>query len=117
MKKKFLALLICLVLVFLAYPYFAPKPQVNRTNYEKIQLGMTSNEVQAILRVPPGDYSTGPVHFHSVKQLALAGIVPPGKEKTWNCDDGQITLWFDNQGVVVFKHMVPGFRVEGSNFL
>jgi hypothetical protein len=117
-KSKILALLvICLGLGFFAYRFVTPKPQVNRESYEKIQIGMTMNEVQDIFQAAPGDYSTGPVHLHSVKQIVLAGIFPRGEGNTWRGDDGEFTVWFDNQGVVTFKWVVPGFRAADYSFI
>jgi hypothetical protein len=94
-STKLLVLLVaCLGLGFLAYRFVTFNPHVNRQSYEKIQIGMTMSEVQEILGGPPGDYSTGPVHLHSVKQIAH-----DGKENRWRGDDGEFTIWFDNQGV------------------
>ena len=113
MRKRLLVLFLCLSFLFLAIAFFLPRPRVNWESYEKIQVGMSSREVECIFGAGPGDYSTGPVHFHSVKQVG--GV---GRAKTWCGDDGQITVWFDDKGVVAFKHRVPGFRVGGfSSFL
>jgi len=118
MRKSILAFSLCLSFLFLAIAFVLSRPRVNRESYQKIEVGMSSREVECIFGAGPGDYSTGPVHFHSVKQLALAGIFPPGEAKTWHGDDGQFTVWFDDRGVVTYKHMVPGFRVGGfSSFL
>ena len=118
MRKRLLALLLCLSFLFFAIAFFLPRPRVNRESYEKIQVGMSSREVECIFGAAPGDYSTGPVHLHSVKQLVLGGIFPSGEPKTWSGDEGNFTVWFDERGVVTFKHIVPGFRVGGfSSFL
>jgi hypothetical protein len=118
MRKRLLALLLCLSFLFLAIAFFLSRPRVNRESYGKIQVGMSSREVECIFGAGPGDYRTGPVHLHSVKQLALAGIFPAGEAKKWYGDDGHFAVWFDDKGVVTYKHMVPGFRVGGfSSFL
>ena len=118
MRRRLLVLFLCPSFLFLAIAFFLPRPRVNRENYEKIQVGMSSREVECIFGAAPGDYSTGPVHLHSVKQLVLGGIVPAGEAKTWCGDDGHFTVWFDDKGVVTYKHIVPGFRVGGfSSFL
>jgi hypothetical protein len=36
-----------------------PRHRINPESFEKIQLGMSQEEVENILRVPPGDYGPG----------------------------------------------------------
>src|SRR5438874_1603851 len=65
MKKRRLLVLLGVALVASILAYFlvvAPwlrLLRISRENYDRIQLSMTEEEVQAVLGLPPGHYSTG----------------------------------------------------------
>jgi hypothetical protein len=80
--------------------------RVNRESFKYVRAGMTEQELGAILGGPAGNYTTGPVHLYSVKQI----LDPPSGAicKEWHGDDGSLTVWL-NEGRVVLVHVIPGF--------
>ncbi len=69
-----------------------PHP-VNRANFERIQVGMTQAEVEAILGCPPGDYATVDYLPEFCGFMILGATV-------WVSNDGDVRVWFDNEGRV-----------------
>jgi hypothetical protein len=71
MRRRFvlcLAAFLFLALATFVSLWFATRPvhRVNLVNAQKIEKGMELEEVEAILGVPAGDYSTRPVwYFHA----------------------------------------------------
>ena len=59
----------------------------------QISIGMTRTEVEAILRCPPGDYTTGP---YDTGPGSSWGLVCDW----WISDTGEIGVWFDKEGKV-----------------
>jgi hypothetical protein len=114
-KRLLLPFVICLGLGVVASWFLTPTHHVNREGFEKIQIGMTMMEVQEILGGPPGDYSTGAFEWdrNGRSEARLVRWIF-GTPKTWSGDEGVLFVWFNSQGVVREKHMVPGFRVEAS---
>src|SRR6516162_3801725 len=68
-----------------------PKHNINLASLEKIENDMTLADVEAILGVPAGDYTSGPTSSH------CDGWYGPG-DKEWAGDDGVISVWLDAQG-------------------
>src|SRR4051794_12625345 len=80
MATKLLLVLVCLAAVLLG-GYFvlwltAPRHNVSRESFERLQPGMAEPEVEALLGGPAGDYSSGPL----VAALPPEGFLlpPPG---------------------------------------
>jgi hypothetical protein len=69
-----------------------PRHRINRESLEKIQVGMTLEEVEAILGVPPGDYAT--------KECGIA----------WVGDEGAIHVMLTPEGRVSYKGWVEPWR-------
>src|SRR5262245_24662970 len=69
--------------------------------YRQVQVGMTPVEVEQVLGMPPGDYSTRPTNFfpHSISGL------PMPKEmryhRSWAGNDLLLDVYFDQYGRVV----------------
>ena len=60
-RRKLIALAGLAVLVAAGAFVLWPRPdRITRANYDRIRMGMSRAEVEAILG-PPGDYTTGPV--------------------------------------------------------
>src|SRR5262249_15470800 len=102
-KKK----LVCLGIVaaLIAAVYFLIRPgvpshNINLATVERIQKGMTLAEVEAILGVPAGDYTTGPTTSH------CNGWMGPG-DKEWAGDEGVIAVWFDREGKISGADFAP----------
>jgi hypothetical protein len=73
-----------------------PHP-VNQENFERIRVGMTRAEVEAILRCPPGDYATVE-YIPEFCGFTLAGAT------RWISNDGEVRIWFDQHGRVERAH-------------
>lgn len=62
---------------------------------ERIQLGMTEEQVISILGMPPGDYSTGPTpSFLYVDPEFPAPGEDWGTPKLWRFNSWEVTVWF-----------------------
>jgi hypothetical protein len=120
MRKWWLigSLAVLLVLVGILLPVLFPWPsKVNRANYERIELGMSRAEVEAIFGGPPGDYRTRPVTIPSTStwEVTTPGTstwnvsVPLSGEVSWSGDEGDAVIQFDASGVrsLRFKEAVP----------
>jgi hypothetical protein len=77
-----------------------PKHNINLASVEKIKPGMTLAEVEEILGVPPGDYTTGPT------TSLCDGWLGPG-DREWAGDDGVISVWLDPQGRILAANLEP----------
>jgi hypothetical protein len=95
--------------------------RVTRANYERIQIGMTRADVEAILG-PPGDYTTGPLTDPNGIELLLS-LLPPAsgvESPWWAADYGTVGVWFDEGGRVVMKNYEPYSKAPqgvGANLL
>ena len=79
----------------------APKHRINEESFKLIREGMTQQEVEAILRVPPGDYSNG--GFVVRVEFANNGyslMDDKDQKKFWTDNDLQIMVNFDPSGKV-----------------
>src|SRR5262245_10848906 len=74
-------------------------PLLTQEKFEQINLGMTPDEVVAIIGTPPGDYRVnGPESKSNRWVHGQARGVDPGEELTscqWQSDDGFIRVDFD----------------------
>jgi len=84
-----LALLLVGVLMPLVVPRHCP---VNRRAFERVEVGMTQAEVQAILGGPPGDYRTrpgpAPCCFHNSTFW---------HDEQWFGDEGNVVVLYDRR--------------------
>jgi hypothetical protein len=113
-KRKrvlFLAGCVAAVLVasYLALRWAAPRHHINKEGFDAIRVGMSEQEVEAILGGPPGDYSaTGavpcPAAYASSGTLLDRGVEDL---RSWVGDDAAINVAFDAGGLVVWKDQVP----------
>jgi hypothetical protein len=70
-----------------------PKPGINRQNYHKIQVGMTLDEVTALMGHPPGNHAK-PTSVIVVPDSESMGDTAPG-QKFWMSDSGFIIVVLD----------------------
>jgi hypothetical protein len=78
------------LVAFVAWLWLVPPHHhINRDSFEKIRRGMTQAQVEAILGVPPGDYSFG------------AKIAPQGRQRPLPIGVREEEWWADEEGVVV----------------
>src|SRR5215471_8048203 len=98
-----LAFAACLCLaVFWGVRLLTTQHRINRESFEKIQVGMTQSDVESLLGVPPGDYSTREYTF-------LEPPWPLSKiwEFQWIGNDGRIRVKLDEKRNVATYHWCP----------
>lgn len=84
-----------------------PTTAITRENAERIKLGMTIAEVEAILGGPARDDNAGPIEvddpgkFPSWARMQTRGGLIEGEEKIWRSDTVQIWLGFADHCVIV----------------
>jgi hypothetical protein len=107
MRKRWLAALaIALLLVGVIFPLLFPRPsKVTRAAYERIEKGMSREEVEAILGGPPGDYTTRP----TLPGLTTADSI---LDTGWWGDEGIILLDFNDSGAVTQKHFIEVMKLD-----
>jgi hypothetical protein len=82
-----------------------PKGGITRANYDKIRLGMTQDDVEALLGCPPGDYTDGrPVM--GIDSYGGSVLMREGVMKEWWDELGIIQVGFDNGGCVLWTRFV-----------
>jgi hypothetical protein len=121
--KRLLLILGCLAALLLAgyatLRLTAPQHQITADNIEAIKKGMTEDEVEAILGVPAGDYSSGQFggHFFENEKNPDSDVVT-GLElvkkrggKIWAGNETSVWIHFDDSGRVTEKwchfHAIP----------
>jgi hypothetical protein len=109
--------LISLVGATSLFIYFLSRrsPAVSLEAEERIQFGMTEDEVLMILKAPPGDYRTRTVlygglhrspeflHPHDFHDPSPVVEREPLRMETWTTDYGEMKVWFDLNGRVAGK--------------
>jgi hypothetical protein len=101
-----------------------PRPGAGITpdNYERIQVGMTEKEVEAVLGARAGDYSGGRAYFPaSEHRPRIPRAIRPrergfGPDETlhmWAGDEVAVYVWFDGAGRAVDKMLRP-LRPDGG---
>jgi len=85
---------------------------INRAGYDRIKVGMTEAEVEAILGGPPGYYG---------KMLPPCGgsvhVFPSVTVKNWDSDGPNIWVYFSPDGRVVDKRISPENELRPSFLL
>jgi hypothetical protein len=106
MKRRYLLLLIPVVLAAVLYCCWPSYPPISSKNAARIRTGMTRVEVEAILGPPREEMSQGQgVHIHFA-HVEFAHN-PTVTELTWTSDEAYVWLGLDKQGVVLWKYAVP----------
>jgi hypothetical protein len=70
------------------------RPQPCRETFERVQVGMTLREVEAVVGRPPGSYQT---NYIAVVGDADGYNPPP---ETWTADDAELSVYLDESGRV-----------------
>src|SRR5258708_4540691 len=104
MRKRIplaLSLVACLALLaYAALWLLSSQPGISRANYERIQVGMTQQEVERLLAGPPRpDPWTVPFEGG----VAQIGHTP----RVWADDDAGIRIDFDKEGRVAVTQWAP----------
>ena len=111
-KKKLVCFAIVAALIPAVYFFMrpsVPKHNINPASPKKIIRGMTLEEVEAILGVPSGDYTTGPTTSIRNRLWGRGG-------KEWASDDGLIIVWFDPQDRVENMRLAPVIQRTGLSW-
>jgi hypothetical protein len=82
------------------------RSRINSDSLQQIQLGMSEDEVEAILGGPAGDYSSGPCIV-----ILFGKCFCSDPSRTWRGDDLDIAVWFDDRSRASFKYGFPGYRL------
>jgi len=117
-RLLWLAYAACVLLaVFWGVRLLTPRHRINQESFEKIQVGMTLEEVAEIVGAPPGAYATGPFLLcrSSWKNCPeISGSL--GGDQEWIGDEVALAVWLDSQKRVTqvqFGDVVPiGIRQE-----
>jgi len=78
---------------------------VNRANFNRVQVGMTQAEVEAIM-CRPGE-SLGWIGTEDIaadERHSLLLRSPPRRGECWQSGTHQLSVWYDAQGEVVCKY-------------
>ena len=111
-----LAFAACLgVAVFWGVRLLPPRHRINPESFEKIQVGMTLEEVEAILGVPPGDYAT---KQHVYDLWGGDGVVLGLRHRIgWVGDEGAIHVILNPEGSVSHKLWLDLWFIGEVTFL
>jgi hypothetical protein len=85
-------LLLLLAVIFLAQP----RRPLHDRDFDRIELGMSRNEVEAILGVPPGIHLTG-APWCSLSTGPWASPENGKWKEDWICDDGAAVVIYDSK--------------------
>jgi hypothetical protein len=88
-------------------------PFIDRAHCDRIEKGMTQEEVEAILGGPPGKYTN-----KNIVLLDLRSWRPAGERlETWTGDEGVAEVTFDEQGAVVSSAFEKGWEYRGPTVI
>ncbi len=83
-----------------------PQPGINRQNFHKIQMGMTVDEVTALMGHPPGNYA-GPTSFITMtSQGESIGNTAKPASQAWMSDSGCIMVVLDENDCVTGANFI-----------
>src|SRR4051812_2009817 len=91
-------LAVAVVLPAVAFRWPSISPSVRGENADHIAVGMTANEVTALMGAPPGNFCTRLTYsFRSIKRVPPPG----GSVAEWLTDDRDIGVLLDDRGRVM----------------
>ena len=89
--------LACLPLVIYGIWSFHTPHHINHEGFEKLQIGMTEAEVEAVLGRPAGDYAmVASIYYDNFHGASH----PQSEARQWNSEEGSITVYFDAGRIV-----------------
>jgi hypothetical protein len=99
--KRLLWIASLLIAIMAAIWLFGPSEgAISRTAYGRIKLGMTKDNVLAIMQFPPGAYTT---EFHTSVSEESEGQPHNGERFWWTSNDAMIDVEFDEREEVCWK--------------
>jgi hypothetical protein len=96
----------------------APNHRLGWSGYHRIQLGMTEQEVEQILEVPPGSHLNvpeGELRVYDHAAAASKGTADAAKGYSWVSNEGNLGICVNDAGVVVGVSFTP-LRPENPSF-
>ena len=112
-RRRFMiagAVLSTILLAGIAFQFLRPGSAINRQNFERIQVGMALSEVEDIVGLPAGDYSTGNVFL--VEPARRFSLQP---RREWWGDEGILQVRLDAEGRVTEKHFLAVYHSGGNS--
>jgi transcriptional regulator with XRE-family HTH domain len=93
----------------------APGRFIDQEHCARIKKGMTQEEVEAILGVPPGVYTKKQLFFFDMRSFSMLGAGE--RVATWTGDQGLVDVVFDEHGAVEFSQFEQGTELRGPSYL
>jgi hypothetical protein len=98
-------------LLFLFLMTYTPVPSIDKNSFDRIQIGMNEEEVDAVLAGPARDYTTktmieAPEHGLVLKRASFT--------KKWRGNGGVVTIGFDDDHLVKWKRFNAVSPLEPS---
>jgi hypothetical protein len=105
MKTKRIILVLSILLMGFVVWVILRKPKIDERTYQSIQNGMTSEQVEALIGGPPGDYGSG--------EVTGGDFVVQGTEaKKWLGERIGFVIYFSNDDTVAAKLILGVYREE-----
>jgi hypothetical protein len=123
MKKKWWLVVAILAVAVVAVPVglqawrqaHSPDRFIDREHYHRIKKGMTQDEVEAILGVPPGVYSNKRIRYPILYHVWAEPLHK--RVESWTGDEGIVEVTFDGQDTVVSMSFDEGLEVHHPSYL
>jgi hypothetical protein len=106
-RRYYLVRVVAAGLIAAAYPVWrslAPPYRITQSVSKQIRAGMTRQEVEALIGVPPGDFPPGgsvKITFYRNQNVPSAW----DKSELWRGRDTAIAVYFDHDGKVVLTQV------------
>ena len=104
-----LHLLVASGLLVGAFWFFVPKYRSWEERFHDVKVGMNEAQVVEAIGIDAGDYSTGAVVMWDA---GLNWRHRRAEAKVWSCDDTEICVWFDTNGLVSDTCIARGYLIE-----
>jgi hypothetical protein len=129
MNKRWILGLSLLASLFVGVAWLCwPQPRISPASFERIHEGMSQDQIEAIIGLPPGDYYTGPRGIGGITSRGPFGFPCVEKGRPWGKQTGRVIIWWGNDYAIQVSfdksekadgwyllHVVPAVR--GSTFI
>jgi hypothetical protein len=116
-KRRLVLAVAVLALLGLAVGFGVLRHQSGpRARFDRIRLGMGTEQVEAVMGMPAGEYGTRADDRESFDDLPVARVVASGRwdkdaaprwvTQLWSYDEGVVSVSFDEAGAVVYKQFI-----------
>ena len=97
MKKRWILGLSLLASLFVGVAWLCwPQPRISPASFERIHEGMSQDQIEAIIGLPPGDYYTGPRGVGGSTSRGPFGFPCVEKGRPWGKQTGRVISWWGN---------------------